>query len=119
MNSPERVSADEFVGVLKQREQDAQAEVRKWKWRFKALACLVILVPVLGWHWVECFVAPRYLKPSEDDTKTLYLHRRHWLGRETIDTIKARRTDHGSTEWMREETEGKWAPAFEWRDEND
>ncbi len=118
MQSPSKQLSDgEFIDLLKQREQDAEDEARRWKKRFRVLLWFVVLFPVLGWHGVQCIVSPTYLTLSEDDTRTLYLHKRHWFRPETVERVDARRTDYGTVEWMKKYPNGEWSQAFERRDQ--
>src|SRR6266542_2422639 len=106
-SSAERAGA--FLDLVIAREEDAERRAALWKKRFKSLLWFVVIAPFLTWHWIQCIVSPSYITPSEDDTRTLYLHTRHLFRAEAIDKLETRHTDYGTVEWMKRYPSGEWS----------
>src|SRR5260370_26570528 len=104
-SSAEKAGA--LIDLLSAREQDAARRADLWRRRCKLLLWVVVIVPLLTWHWILCLISPSYITPSEDDTRTLYLHTRHFLRHETVDKLEARRADYGTVEWMKRYPNGE------------
>jgi hypothetical protein len=63
------------------------------------------------------FLNPTFLAPDQDETWTLYVHKRHLFGADTVFPIKARHVEWTEgTVWCVQAKDGKWYSYFSWDD---